>query len=63
MEFCGHDISAAGISIATDKVKAIRSRPLISNKKDVERYLGIMVYFQDFIYDYATITLPLSNLL
>jgi hypothetical protein len=63
VEFCGHDISAAGISIATDKVKPIQSRPVISNKKDVERYLGIMVYFQDFIYDYATITLPLSNLL
>lgn len=63
VEFCGHDMSAAGISISAAKVQAIQGKPLMANKKDVERYLGVMVYFQDFIPNYARITLPLSNLL
>jgi hypothetical protein len=63
VEFCGHDLSTEGISISPNKVKAIQSRPIMSSRKDVEKYLGVMVYFQDFIKDYAKITLPLSDLL
>ena len=63
VEFCGHDLSSKGISISDEKIKAIQARPTITTRKDVEKYLGVMVYFQDFIEDYATMTLPLSNLL
>ena len=63
VEFCGHDLSSKGISISHEKIKAIQARPTITTRKDVEKYLGVMVYFQDFIKDYATMTLPLSNLL
>jgi hypothetical protein len=63
VEFCGHTISETGVSIATSKVKAIQARPTINSAKDISKYLGVTVWFQDFIENYAEITEPLTRLL
>lgn len=61
--FCGHNISGTGVSITEDQIKAIKVRPNIKSAKDILKYLGLCVYFHDFIADYALITEPLTRLL
>ena len=61
--FCGHYVGRSGIRPTEDKVAAIKSRPRISNVQDIQAYLGSIVWFHDFIPDYAAITEPLTRLL
>jgi hypothetical protein len=63
VEFCGHNISGEGVSITDDQIKAIQVRPEITSAKDISKYLGLCVFFQDFVADYAHITEPLTRLL
>jgi predicted aspartyl protease len=63
VEFCGHVISGEGVSIAESKVVAISSTPTIQSKKDLEKFIGISVWFKEFIEDYATIMFPLTELM
>ena len=63
VDFCGHTISGKGIKVASDKVAAIQSRPVIKSRQDAQKFLGVVVWFQDFIKDYAKITQPLTDLL
>ena len=60
--FCGHDITATGIRIAQDKIQAMTARPELHNAKDVKSWLGVCVWFHDFIEDYASIAAPLIEL-
>ena len=46
-----------------DQIKAIQVRPDIRSSKDILKYLGLCVFFQDFIANYALITEPLTRLL
>ena len=61
--FCGHYVGASGIRPTEDKVAAIQVRPRINNVQDIQAYLGSIVWFHDFIPDYAAITEPLTRLL
>jgi hypothetical protein len=61
--FCGHIINELGIRLSEDKVQAIQVKPNIKNIKDLQSYLGMSVWFQDFVKDYAKITAPLTDLL
>jgi hypothetical protein len=61
--FCGHSINKLGIRLTDDKVAAMQVRPKITNIKDLQAYLGMTVWFQDFVQDYAQITAPLTDLL
>lgn len=63
VEFCGHTISEKGVSISASKVNAIQARPIINSTKDISKYLGVTVWFQDLIEGYAEITEPLTRLL
>lgn len=61
--FCGHAVGEEGMSIEASKREAMKARPRIQNRKDISRYLGMTVWFQDYIEDYADITEPLTRLL
>jgi len=61
--FCGHYVGKKGIRPTEDKVTAMSVRPRIRTAKDIQSYLGSVVWFHDFIPDYAAITEPLTRLL
>ena len=61
--FCGHMVSGEGVRLADDKVQAMKARPDIRKAKDAQRYLGTCMWFQRFIPNFATMTLPITRLL
>jgi len=60
--FLGHKIGADGLSVATDKVEAVREWPVPRNITDVRAFLGLAGFYRRFIKDFAHIALPLTNL-
>ena len=62
--FCGSKISAEGVSIDPQKFdSALSLFGPMSNKGDVQRFLGLTNWFKEFIPDYADLCLPLTKLL
>ena len=63
VEFLGYIVSADGISMAVDKVDAVRSWNAPRNQKGVMSFLGFTNFYRRFIRDYSRIALPLTSLL
>lgn len=61
--FMGHVITADGISIDSDRVKAIREFPEPKCKKDLQRLLGVVNYLSKYIPNFSEQTKPLRDLL
>ena len=61
--YLGHIISAAGISLDKDRVKAISEMPPPTDRKGVERILGTLNYVAKFVPDMSMITQPICELL
>jgi len=61
--FCGHMISGAGIRTAQEKLDKINAPRSFPNKKAVEKFFGLAVWFQDYIANFAHIAQPLTHLL
>jgi len=62
MEFLGHTLSAAGIAMTDDKVKAILEWPQPRSVTHVRSFLGLVNYYRSFIYKCGHISAPLSDL-
>jgi len=60
--FCGTVVTTEGIQLDKSKLDALFNMRLPKNIKDVQSFLGLCNWFRDFIPDFATITLPLTNL-
>jgi hypothetical protein len=60
--FCGTVVTTEGIQLDKSKLDALFNMRLPRNIKDVQSFLGLCNWFRDFIPDFATITLPLTNL-
>ena len=56
-------VSAAGISLDKDRVKAISEMPPPTDRKGVERILGTLNYVAKFVPDMSMITQPICELL
>lgn len=63
IDFLGHTISAKGVSMNQDKVKAILDWPAPPTVADLHSFLGLTGYYRRFIDKYAKITACLSDLL
>jgi hypothetical protein len=63
VSFCGHDISGKGVKISESKVHALKNPPSFRSQKDVMKFLGVVVWFQDFIPNYAEILASVTDLL
>lgn len=62
VKLLGHVVSANGVEMDEDKIKAIVKRLPPKNVKEVQSFLGICNYYRRFIKDYARISAPISKL-
>ena len=63
MDFLGHEISANGVKVSDEKIKAIKEYPSPTSIKKVRQFTGLANYFRNYIQNYALITGHLSRLL
>lgn len=63
IEFLGYIIEGGTIKPSDEKTRAVKEFPKPTDKKSVERFLGLTGYFRKFILNYAAIAKPLSDLL
>ena len=62
IEFLGMDISAQGIHMSKEKVKAIIDWPVPKMVKNVRQFLGLANYYRCFIKSFSQIAHPIQEL-
>ena len=63
VEYCGFILGKYGIRPQPRKLMAIHLWPTLKNAVDVKIFLGLGVFYQRFVPDYATIAAPLTDLM
>lgn len=63
IKFLGHCINKNGISIDNDRAKAIVEMENPTDKKSLERFLGVVTYVSRFLPNISNVTAPLRSLL
>ena len=63
MTYIGHKLTQEGIKPDDEKVCAIKDIPAPTDKKGVERLLGVVTYLGKFIPNLASVTEPIRVLL
>ena len=61
--FLGHIISAEGVSVYPQKIKAIVNWKPPTNVSEVRSFLGLIGYYRKFVEGFSKIATPLTNLL
>lgn len=61
--YTGHRLSAQGVSVDQDRVKAIVEMPAPSNKKELETFLGMITYVSRYIPHLSEVNSVLRNLI
>ena len=49
IHFLGHIVSKDGVRMDPTKIEAIHSRPMLKNVHDIRSFLGLCVYYRNFI--------------
>ena len=62
VSFLGHVISGKGVSVQAHKVKAVQEWPVLTTKKEVRQFLGLVNYYRKFIPEFSHIARPLTDL-
>ena len=63
VKFVGHVITEHGIKPDDNKIKAIQDMPSPGNRKELERFLGMVTYLGKFLPNLSDVTAPLRDLL
>jgi len=62
VHYLGHIIGENGIKIDDKKIKAIEKIITSKNKKEINRFLGMIIYVSKFILNVSQLTVNLRNL-
>ncbi len=62
-KFVGHIVSKSLVEPETDKIEQILSAPRPTTKTEVKSFLGLVGYYRDYIPHFASIAVPLTDLL
>ena len=63
VEYCGFILGKHGIRPQPGKLLAIRHGPPPRSVTDVRSFLGLCGFYQRFVADYATVAVPLTDLM
>ncbi|XP_073668194.1 uncharacterized protein [Paramisgurnus dabryanus] len=61
--YLGYHLGNGQLRPQVDKVEAIRRSPRPTTKKEVRSFLGLIGWYRRFVSDFATLAVPLTNLL
>ena len=62
MKYLGHIVSADGLKMDPEKIESIFNFPVPQNVKQLERFIGMVLWYSKFIPDFSTIAEPLNQL-
>lgn len=60
--YLGHDISSDGIQPGESKLAAVSMFPVPKNVHEVRQFIGLCSYFRKFIFNFAVLARPLTEL-
>jgi hypothetical protein len=63
LDFLGHRLSAAGITLLSGSLQVMYDFPRPHTVKDLQRFLGMVNFYRQFLPKIAQILSPLTNLL
>ena len=63
VDFCGHRMSAAGVTPTASSVQAVADAPRPETPKELRSFLGLTGWFSRFVDSYAEVVRPMAELL
>ena len=63
IKFLGYRVCKDGMTMEPDRIQAINSMPIPTNKRTLQAFLGVCNYFRIFVRNFANIAEPLYDLL
>nr|VZI16370.1 unnamed protein product [Spirometra erinaceieuropaei] len=63
LEFLGHQVDSGGLRLLLSKVEAVRNFPPPTSKRQLQRFLGMVNFYRQFLPNCADLTQPLTNML